>query len=1147
MARCASSGSAGGATVVAWTLELRPAGGTEWQTLGQGAGGAIAAALDGGRLANGLYELRLTVTDTAGRKVSATSYVTVAGASRMGAYQQTVVDLEVLDPPPAAPGGAPLRLTRVYDSRAGQSGDFGTGVVAGLRGRPGRGRRPAGPGLGGEPRRGRVLPTPDTGARRPGHPPGRAGGPLPPRGGEPLRRGGAPGDRQPGLRAPGGPGRGRRRHGGRPGAVTLAPPGEVYVNRLVVPGAEGASAPATVPAELLDFNTAAPLDPERYEVTIAGGARLTMRRGGGVERIIDQAGQGLAVDRVGITRSTGARIRFERDGQGRIARAFDLRGNAVRYVYDTAGRLRTVVDREGNSTTYTYTEAGQLSAEVDPLGVTVARLEYDSDGRLEGITDGAGQRTSYRYNPEARQRTTIDRRGGTTVETFDPLGRLTARRDQEGREVPLAPAASGPAPGGAPTAAPVHPAAALPDLVALSRPGAGGPPGQSQSQAPAQETLDRNGRVVQRSAGNDVTRYTYDAAGRMTAQTGGPGGEVTYSYDALGRLVEARAADGAVRRWYYDPEGSVVAAVGAGGRVTQFAYDRSQRLIQVTHPDGGTERREYDGAGRLVRSFDRAGQATTYVYDGAGRLAQTVDPLGGATRREYDPAGNLTALVDPAGRATRYEYEPDPAAPGRLRLRQTILPDGSPQPATAGAGGAQAPRPAERTLPDGTRLRLEYDPAGRVVAEVDPAGRRTAFAYDPEGRLLDVTLPTGATESLTYDLEGRPDTLTTAAGDLFLYRYDRQGRLLERTFPDGSSESYEYAADGLLERTTGAWGTTRYERDTASGRLARLTLPDGRYVRYEYDSRGQPLSVAHAAVAGAPETVTRYAYDAAGRVVSVSSDEGTFRLRYDSAGRREGGGAPQRRHQQLPLRRPRPGHRGGAPRPRRSPAGHLRPRRRPRRRRSPGATRRAGQGAPDRAGNRSEVGGQRLVYDSAARLVRLEPPGQASVAYTFGPNGWRQSRSDARGTVYYLFDERPLPGDVAGGRVLRESDRSGVVLREYVYLPEDPLPAGLDGGREGHLPPGRRRRVGTPAHRPGRKRPRPLRRSSRPAGFRPRLPGLTAPPRPGERPPLLARPALGRGRDPAGGPRRAGDRSAGRGSGQPPHGVAHNSHPLPIP
>ena len=58
-------------------------------------------------------------------------------------------------------------------------------------------------------------------------------------------------------------------------------------------------------------------------------------------------------------------------------------------------------------------------------------------------------------------------------------------------------------------------------------------------------------------------------------------------------------------------------------------------------------------------------------------------------------------------------------------------------------------------------------------------------------------------------------------------------------------------------------------------------------MRYEYDSRGQPLSVAHAAVAGAPETVTRYAYDAAGRVASVSSDEGTFRLRYDSAGRRE--------------------------------------------------------------------------------------------------------------------------------------------------------------------------------------------------------------------------------------------------------------------
>src|SRR6185436_19270326 len=72
-------------------------------------------------LLNGLYELRLVASDTAGRSQTISFHAVVRDNMKVGNFTVSFVDLEV----PVA--GLPIRVTRTYDSRDKSVGDFGVG------------------------------------------------------------------------------------------------------------------------------------------------------------------------------------------------------------------------------------------------------------------------------------------------------------------------------------------------------------------------------------------------------------------------------------------------------------------------------------------------------------------------------------------------------------------------------------------------------------------------------------------------------------------------------------------------------------------------------------------------------------------------------------------------------------------------------------------------------------------------------------------------------------------------------------------------------------------------------------------------------------------------------------------------------------
>ncbi|MGH7205791.1 MAG: hypothetical protein ACREI2_06240, partial [Nitrospiraceae bacterium] len=138
-----------------------------------------------------------------------------------------------------------------------------------------------------------------------------------------------------------------------------------------------------------------------------------------------------------------------------------------------------------------------------------------------------------------------------------------------------------------------------------------------------------------------ITRYTYDTAGRMLTITDARGITfLTNEYDTSGRVIRQTQADSGI--W-------------------QFAYTTTTGIVTqttVTDPRGKVTTTRFNGQRYVLSQADALGQATVTIRGAASNLAlNTTDPLGRKTTFEYDTAGNITKITDPDNKVMRFEYD----------------------------------------------------------------------------------------------------------------------------------------------------------------------------------------------------------------------------------------------------------------------------------------------------------------------------------------------------------------------------------------------------------------------------------------------------------------------------------------------------------
>ncbi|MEH2058171.1 MAG: RHS repeat-associated core domain-containing protein [Nostoc sp.] len=605
-----------------------------------------------------------------------------------------------------------------------------------------------------------------------------------------------------------------------------------------------------------------------YQIDAATGDLLT---------VTDTNGNTLTYTDADITSSTGQKITFGRDAQGRIATVTDPAGKQIHYGYNAQGDLISVTDREGNTTQMEYDQERQhyLDKIIDPLGRTGVKNEYGDDGRLkkvlnvdgkavemsydttnstQTILDVLGNSTTYLYDERGNILQEIDAKGGITTRTYDDDNNLLSETDADGIVTKYTYDSR--------------------DNVLTIEDGAG---------KVIRTTYNQRGQALSITSPTGLTVFSeYDSHGNLTKSTDADGLVTTYKYNQFGRLIEQVSPDGQVMQYGYDEfgnpnhmvdsKGNVVDSVyDADGRVkdvtakvitdhgvenltTSYVYDNNGRTTQVTDQYGNVRKTEYNTLGQITFTQDSLGNRTQYFYDEQGRVTDVIFPDNTPdnpndnpqSKTKYDDAGRVIQQTSATGLITRYVYD-------QLgRLIETILPDQTPD-----------------NPNDNPKAFTEYTAAGRVKAQIDIFGNREEFSYDDLGRLQREKDVLGNYTTYTYNLGGQIETVTDAKNRTTRFIYDDKARATQTIYFDGSKSQVAYDGLGRVQTETNELGQkTSYEYDEFGRVKATIDALNNR-TEYAYDQRGKLIQVTDALGHS-----TKFEYDQYGRQVAIIAATG---------------------------------------------------------------------------------------------------------------------------------------------------------------------------------------------------------------------------------------------------------------------------------
>lgn len=556
-----------------------------------------------------------------------------------------------------------------------------------------------------------------------------------------------------------------------------------------------------------------------------------------------------AGDVVAVTDPDGVKTSFVLDADHRRIATNDALGNTQLHDYDAVGNLTTQADAAAGSS--------------DPSWLQT--YEYDAANQRVAVMDAYNRATRIRYDLNGAVRDTRDPRHIHTQTDYDPMDRLL--RTVEGRR------------------------------------GDGGHDGDRGNHDGDRDDRDHDGG--HNHGGDDghhggnmaVTRYHYDADGRLIRVTDPNRLATDYAYDPAGQLVRQDSPDTGTTTYAYDADGNRIRTVDARQVETDRSYDALHRVVAVTYPSNSAldASYHYDEApsvtgcavsypvGHVSRMIDASG-TTSYCYDVRGNLIAQHRVIAGtayATSYAYTLGSRLSQLTYPSGVVLTYSHDAD---------------------GHASAISVQAPGQASATPLVSS---VNYLPFGPVSAVVFGDGHQTLQrGYDLNYWGTDIT---GLGLSLHVRRDGDGNIVALHQGREVgplaeqRYRYDTLQRLTHTTGPYGwFGDHYEYNATGdrLAKDSMGSW-PTRYDYELGTHRLSGIGHPGqwhlqpvlsdaaGNIVQMPQD--GQTLSLDYGAndrlmqVAKGGRVAGAYAYDANGLRAQKTVGMEVRQFVYDSA------------------------------------------------------------------------------------------------------------------------------------------------------------------------------------------------------------------------------------------------------------------------
>jgi RHS repeat-associated protein len=207
-----------------------------------------------------------------------------------------------------------------------------------------------------------------------------------------------------------------------------------------------------------------------------------------------------------------------------------------------------------------------------------------------------------------------------------------------------------------------------------------------------------------------------------------------------------------------------------------------------------------------VKVTNARGAVVRIERDAQGRVVRVLHPLGLVQEIAHDAEGNVVGMRT-GGRQVRFRY-----------------------------GGYHQLIEREEA---GTRVAIERDTEGQIVAVVNEACERYVFKRDACGHVIEETGFDGKMRRHLHDAEGRVIKTRLPSGKITRVKYDIAGRITRLDHSDGTFTELDYREDGAVVRATNESGTVTVERD-AMARVVREAMGDVA-VESRYDRAGNRI------------------------------------------------------------------------------------------------------------------------------------------------------------------------------------------------------------------------------------------------------------------------------------------------------------------
>ena len=529
-----------------------------------------------------------------------------------------------------------------------------------------------------------------------------------------------------------------------------------------------------------------------------------------------------------LTTTHGLEFYFDNPSHGRLTKIEDINGNTMTFSY-TGDLLTTIIDAAGRQVNLGYT-GSKLTTITDPnpSPSRSIQLQYDANDNLVSITDTEGNTTTYGYDSTHYLTSVTDPRGSATTITYHSSGAVY----------------------GVST-----------DLTSKSF---------------LYNNVSRITTLTDSVGGEQwITRYTYNADGRISSVEDGLGNSVSMTWNADGNMIGYTDENGRTTDYTYDANGNILTATDAAGNTTTYTYESTyNKVTSITDANNHVTTFEYDAKGNLIKATDPLSKITTYAYDSYGQLTSTTDANSHTTTYNYNSYSDITSIADALSHTTSYTYD---NVGDMLTMTDAI---GN---ATSFAYD-KLNRMTSLTNALSQQTAFNYDANGNPVRITDAESNSLTYTFDKLNRLSKVTDALGNQTNYGYDEMGNMKNITDANGHATTFAYDKANRLTSETDPSGNTTSYTYdAAGNLVSRTDANGDATTYTYDSLN-RLTKIDYPGSNDVTYSYDAVGNLLSVSNS------DASTSYTYDAANRLTGVTTKPGaltkTVSYTYNNIGNR---------------------------------------------------------------------------------------------------------------------------------------------------------------------------------------------------------------------------------------------------------------------